>query len=704
MTVRPTLRERAFEAGIAPEYTDARGQIVEVKDDILHKLLASIGEPQSASGLSIERSLPACLVLRPKAGQVEVPLPKVTKGQPVSWRLALEDGAVRTGSARISGRSATDDSPRLLLDNVPFGYHCLEVDGFEGSTSLIVTPGRCWLPDHFADGQKSWGVSLQLYLLRSQRNWGIGDFSDLAQLAEQLGAMDCDVLGLNPLHQMFLDEPEQASPYSPTDRQFLNVLNIDVEAIPEFSRSPSTHALVDAPAFRDGLAQCRAVAKVDYAMASALKLEPLLLTYQCFVSEATAERRADFETFVAEAGEPLRRSSVFQALRSHFHEHHSHAAAPETWPEQFRSPKSAAVAEFARTHEAEIGFLNWLQWVADRQLKEASLRAAAAGMRIGLYRDLAVGCDRSGGELWSDPDAFLKGVLVGAPPDILNPAGQNWGLPPFNPASLADRAFAPFINLIRANMRYAGGLRIDHVMGLQRLYCIPEGSSPPDGAYVNYPVDDLVGILALESHRHHCLVVGEDLGTVPEGFRERMAEANIFSYRVTFFEQSEDGKYASPHEYPELSVAVAGSHDLPTLTSWLEADDIDLRASLALYPSEDEIRNQRDLRASQKSALFEALNLDGSSHGRAFSDAVHEFLGRTSSILAVAQLDDLLDETAPVNVPGTSTEHANWRRKYAIELEQIALQAGLRAGIDRLKIQRRKAVVHTNPARRSAAS
>jgi 4-alpha-glucanotransferase len=267
-----------------------------------------------------------------------------------------------------------------------------------------------------------------------------------------------------------------------------------------------------------------------------------------------------------------------------------------------------------------------------------------------------------------------------------------------------ESAFMPFINLVRANMRYAGGLRIDHVMGLQRLYCIPDGSSPTEGAYVNYPVDDLIGILALESHRHHCLVVGEDLGTVPEGFRERMADANILSYRVTFFEQSEDGKYASAHDYPKLSVAVAGSHDLPTLKSWLEGDDIDLRASLGLYPSEEEIRNQRELRAAQKSAMFDALELDGSSEGRAFSDAVHEFLGRTNSMLAVAQLDDLLDEADPVNVPGTSTEHSNWRRKYAVELEQIGRQAGLRAAIDRLRTQRPKAVVQADPASRSAAS
>jgi 4-alpha-glucanotransferase len=703
MTVRSTLRERAFKVGIALEYTDARGRIVQVKDDVLQKLLVSMGESESDPVQSAERGLPACLVLKTIAGQGEVPLPEATKGHAVNWRLSLEDGSVRSGNAKIAGGSTAVSAPKLLLNNVPFGYHRLEVDGLEGLTSLIVTPGQCWLPDHFSDGEKSWGVSLQLYLLRSQQNWGIGDFSDLALLADQFGSMECDVLGLNPLHQMFLDEPEQASPYSPTDRQFLNVLYIDVKAIPEFAQSTAAQALVETLAFRDGLEQCRRAPRVDYAMASALKLETLLLTYKSFLSQATAQRRADMGKFVADAGEPLRRSSIFQALRSHFHSQRGHAAGPETWPEELRSPTSAAVADFARTHEAEIDFLNWLQWIADCQLKAASERAAAAGMRVGVYRDLAVGCDRGGSELWSDPNAFLSGVLVGAPPDILNPAGQNWGLPPFNPASLVDRAFVPFINLVRANMRYAGGLRIDHVMGLQRLYCIPEGSSPKDGAYVNYPIDDLIGIIALESHRNQCLVVGEDLGTVPEGFRERMADARILSYRVTFFEQDEGGSYAPADDYPNLSVAVAGSHDLPTLKSWLNGDDIDLRAGLQLYPSEDEVLAQRALRGSQKAAMLEALKLDRSAVGQAFSEAVHEFLGRTNSMLAVAQLDDLLDEVHPVNVPGTSTEYANWRRKYAAELEQIARQAGLRAATEKIKAKRRKAIVQQNPARRSAA-
>jgi len=293
-------------------------------------------------------------------------------------------------------------------------------------------------------------------------------------------------------------------------------------------------------------------------------------------------------------------------------------------------------------------------------------------MRIGLYRDLAVGCDRTGSEPWANGD-FLDGVEVGAPPDILNPAGQNWGLPPFNPVKLQEHSYRPFIELVRANMRHAGGLRIDHVIGLQRLYCIPKGSVASDGAYVNYPIDDLLGIIGLESHRHRCFVVGEDLGTVPEGFRERMADANVLSYRVLFFEQAECGKFRPPDQYPRLAVAVAGSHDLPTLRSWLAGTDIELKDRLGLYPSPEESSSQRAMRERERAAVLEAMQLptDPVPSQAEFSEAVHRFLGRTRCMLCMVQLDDLLDEHDPVNVPATSTEHPNWRRKYSATIEDL---------------------------------
>jgi 4-alpha-glucanotransferase len=610
--------------------------------------------------------MPPCLVVRLENGSVLVPLP-IKENDVVNWLLVLESGSRRTGSASIDRDPLL--GPVVALTDVPLGYHRLEIEGCIGATSLIVTPGRCWIPEYLETGGKLWGVSLQLYLLRSKRNWGIGDFADLATLSEWLSAQGCNIIGLNPLHQMFLDDPEQASPYSPTDRQFLNVLNIDVESVPDFVQSAEARQLMKSSDFRNALHRCRTAESVEYSLISELKVKALRSAYASFSSRATDERRAKFDAFVAEAGEPLRRSSLFQAMQTYFAGKQGYSAVSTTWPEAFRTANSPEAADFASTHSAELGFLNWLQWIADEQLKSAADCASAGGMQIGFYRDMAVGCDRNGAELWSDPDAFLKGAQVGAPPDLLNPAGQNWGLPPFNPVSLVDRAYAPFINLIRANMRHAGALRIDHVMGLQRLYCIPEGSK--DGAYVSYPVDDLIGILALESCRHRCLVVGEDLGTVPEGFREKMTAANILSYRVTFFEQANDGSFIPADQYPSLAVAVAGSHDLPTLKSWLCGSDIELKHSLGLYPSEQESQSQRQNRAAQKQQLSQALKLHGDDDWRALINAMHAFLAQTNSMVALAQLDDLIEESHPVNVPGTSTEHANWRRRYSVELEQL---------------------------------
>lgn len=309
-------------------------------------------------------------------------------------------------------------------------------------------------------------------------------------------------------------------------------------------------------------------------------------------------------------------------------------------------------------------------------------------MEIGLYRDLAVGADGGGAESWANPRTILASAHVGAPPDILNPAGQDWGLPPFDPRALREEVYAGFTDLVRANMRHSGGLRIDHVMALRHLYLIPEGSPPAEGAYVAYPMEDLIAVLALESRRQRCLVVGEDLGTVPEGFRERMQTAGILSYRVTAFERDADGVFIAPEAYPPLAVAVLGSHDLATLRGWWEGRDIDLKARHGLYPDTEEEARQRAQREQERVAFLDALvTADllaedeariGSPFGPHLAGAAHAFLGRTRSGLAVAQLDDLLGEADQVNLPGTIDQHPNWRRKHAVPIEEIADDAQLR--------------------------
>jgi len=315
----------------------------------------------------------------------------------------------------------------------------------------------------------------------------------------------------------------------------------------------------------------------------------------------------------------------------------------------------------------EIEFLCWLQWIAERPLRWGQDTLRSRGFCLGLYRDMAVGCDRSGAETWSAPDDFIANTLVGAPPDVLNPGGQNWGLPPLNPSTMRKKGYAAFVDLVRSNMRHSGALRIDHAMGLQRLYCIPEGCTA--GAYVEYPLDDLIGILALESHRNKCVVIGEDLGTVPEGFRERMQDSAVLSYRVLFFEFDEAGALAAPESYPSLSMAVAGSHDMATIKGWFDAADLRLKRDLKLYASQPEYLVQVDARVKERAAVAQAMRKSELAADPVSS--VHSLLDRTRSVLRLFQLDDLLGEYDPVNIPATTTEYPNWRRKYSVEIEQI---------------------------------
>jgi 4-alpha-glucanotransferase len=620
-------------------------------------------------------------------GAFSIPLSLTAGTTTITWSLRLEDGSERRGERTFAELPLADQKEldgrvieRRSLpfdDALPQGYHSLVVQPGGETCTLIVTPGRCWLPPALAEGRRLWGLAAQLYLLRSAENWGIGDYADLTRLIELLAERGADVIGLNPLHAMFLDDPEHASPYSPASRLLINILNIDIASLPELSASSDAQALIASPAFQQQLASCRDASLVDYTGVAALKFEVLTRLFEDFRTNPDRERRQAFEQFRRERGPAFERSCLFQALRQHFAAQGTDQADWHEWPEQYQNPDSPTVARFAEEHEALVSFRVWMQWMADRQLGAAAAAAAAGGMAVGLYRDLAVGADQSGAETWANQRAVVSGAQVGAPPDIYNTAGQDWGLPPFHPRALREEAYASFIELVRANMRHAGGLRIDHVMALQHLYWVPAGQSPANGAYVRYPMDDLVGILALESQRNHCLVVGEDLGTVPEGFRERMAEAGILSYRVLFFEKDEN-EFLPPESYPDLALAVVGSHDLPTLRGWWEAADIDLRHGLHLIPDPQSVQEAREQRANDRRQLLDALYREGlvtperAEDTEAIVEAAHRFLARSRSALAIAQIDDLTGEVDPVNVPTTSDEHPNWRRRLSLTVEELA--------------------------------
>jgi 4-alpha-glucanotransferase len=695
------LKSLARRMGMASEYTDARGNRIQIGTGTLRALLGAMGVAANSDSevLSASESLdreasnstvPPVAVLRQGHGPFCVPLIMPHGTDRIRWRISIESGAELTGEADFSqleldatldGGGSPRERRRLSLHvDLPTGYHRLMVAPGGYSCRMIVAPLQCWAPE-LAAGERLWGFAAQLYLIRSHHNWGIGDFADLRSLVEIGGRSGADLIGLNPLHSLFTDAPEQASPYSPSSRLLLNVLNIDVSAVPEFQHSSHARAMLDSAGFRDALAACRSSDRVDYVTVTNLKMDVLETLYDDFNLGRDRTRVHALESFKHERGSLLMQSCLFLCLREYFARENPVLADWHRWPEEYRDCQSAAVREFAREHDGRLQFMLWLQWVAEEQLASVQRSARDRGMRIGLYRDLAVGADRAGAETWINPRAVVSGATVGAPPDIHNPAGQNWGLPPLDPHMLYNEGYQSFIELIRTNMRCAGALRIDHAMGLQQLYWIPAGSGLADGAYVQYPVEDLLGILALESHRNQCMVVGEDLGTVPEEFRRLMCAAGILSYRVLLLEQEPVAhEFIAPGDYPQLSIAVTGNHDLPTLQAWWEASDLRLKDSLGLFPSETEAASQREARARDRRHLLEALRREHLIDATAepdivtFVSAAHAYLAKTRSMLAMVQLDDLTDETAPVNVPGTGSEYPNWRRRLSINLEELAEQ------------------------------
>jgi 4-alpha-glucanotransferase len=568
----------------------------------------------------------------------------------------------------------------------------------EGLLRLIVTPGACHLPPSFGEGQRLWGLAVQLYALRSARNWGAGDFGDLHTLVEWAAKdLRAGLIGLNPLHALNNVRPFEISPYSPTSRLFLNVLYLDIEAVPEYQICAAAQQAVQDAGFQRALAALREGEKVEYDQVHAAKRAVLESLWTAFherhlggrdlnereLKPATDRGRA-FARYVEEEGESLEMFALFQTLAEEMRRQHPLVWAWREWPEPCRSPRSASVAAFRVTRRARIRFHQYLQWVAAEQLGTVAARARALGMPVGLYHDLALGSDRNGSDAWVYQDVLALDADCGCPPDAFAPQGQNWGLPPADPVRLRATGYRMFIELLRRNLAHGGALRLDHVMGLFRLFWIPRGLPASAGAYVRYPVEDLLGILALESARHQAVIIGEDLGTVPDGVRERLAAARVLSYRVLYFERTDQGEWKSPEVYPRQAVAVVTTHDLPTLAGFWAGRDIEVRAGLGLYADGGAAQRAREERQHDKRRIARALGAAGLlPSGLAEEEAaagpmtpelchaLHVFLARTPSWAVLANLEDLLGELAQTNVPGTVERYANWSRKIALPLERL---------------------------------
>ncbi|HTA38999.1 MAG TPA: 4-alpha-glucanotransferase [Candidatus Acidoferrales bacterium] len=546
---------------------------------------------------------------------------------------------------------------------------------------------ECYVPPAMETG-RIWMLATQLYGLRSQSNWGIGDFQDLRALAPIAHRAGAGGIGVNPLHALHPSNPRASSPYAPSSRLFLNALYIDPTAIPEFSAG-------DAPSATE-LDALRAEPLVDYEGVARVKWRAFQHLHRSFRRDhldAGTARGGAFRAFVREQGEPLQLLARYEAMAEHFRSLDGFYGWQQ-WPAEYRSPESTAVAAFAAERPDQVEFFAYVQWLAHEQLAAAA--QACAPMACGIYRDLAVGVELNGADAWADQRTIVAGASLGAPPDPLNALGQNWGLPPMSPHALREQDYEPFARLLHANMRYAGALRIDHVMALRRCFWIPRGASPLEGAYVRYPLEDLLAVVAATSARHRCVVVGEDLGTVPEGFRDRLRDARILSSRLVYFERDAAGAFLPPSSYPRGAASSVGTHDLPPLGGWWVGDDLAVRGTLALYPGEQTQREAGEDRWAARFALIDALlaagTIDEAAAERLREDArhsgsrgclnelttaVHRFLAETRSVAAVVQLEDVLSEIDAVNVPGTVNEHPNWCRKRTVSVDDLEGDARL---------------------------
>ena len=711
-TTSSALHRLADRYGIVPGYLDQTGREVrETSDETRVALLAAMGvdastEDAAARALeTLERQravelLPPVRVVAEGDTHLETALALgEVWGGSVEWALEVEEesGRVRREGGfarRAAGGHATIPIPWRLEP----GYHTLRIDlhGALGSRSvrqsLVVVPRSCPTPDALLGGRRVYGITANLYTVRSARNWGIGDLGDLEMLTRWAGTIGADFVGVNPLHAL-RDRGADVSPYSPVSRLFRNVLYLDVERIPELARSPEARTLLDAPETRQLLAALRESKRVHYEAVLALERPILELLHAAFRAArdeaddaAAAARAREYDAWVETQGAALRDFATFLALEEVMAEEHPEASWWREWPAAYRDPRSVAVEEFRAREEQRVDFHRWLQFELDRQLGTVAGAALEAGLAVGLYEDLAIGTAPNGSDRWSFPELFASGASVGAPPDVFHREGQNWGLPPVDPHKLAADGYRYWIQLVRSALGHAGALRLDHVMGLFRQFWIPEGKSGREGAYVRFPAEDLLGILALESTRAGALVVGEDLGTVPEEVPPALERWGVLSSKVLYFERDEGG-FKPAATYARRALATANTHDLPTIAGFWQGRDISLARELGVA-DEEETRRREQEREEERAALLRRLREEGIvgeedvPGGAALRGAVHDFLARSPSALVGISLDDVVGETEPVNVPGLPPDvFPSWTRRLGVPLEALATDAEVRRSL-----------------------
>jgi (1->4)-alpha-D-glucan 1-alpha-D-glucosylmutase len=550
---------------------------------------------------------------------------------------------------------------------------------------------RCVLRPALAHGAREWGLAVQLYSLRSQRNWGIGDFTDLHALIDAAAALGARVIGLNPLHALPLERPEQASPYSALSRLFLNAMYIDPDRVAAGPAAPEFAHRLAQVAGEPVRAALRAGDHVDYGAVAQVKLAVLRMCFDAFavsvLDQPGNKEGAAFALFRATTP-GLREHATFQSIQHALHAEDASVWGWPCWPQALQDPGSPAVAQWQQDHAPEIAFFEFLEWQARLQWQDVREHAGAAG--VALYGDLALGADRGGSEVWAAQSVFALGVNSGCPPDDFNLQGQDWGLPPYRPDLLARTAAAAFAAMLRATMAQFDALRLDHVMSLMRLFWIPPGCTAASGVYVDYPFETMLRALCAESRRSGCMVIGEDLGTVPPQVREALAGADVLSYRLLVFERESATRFRPPHDYPRLALAAVGSHDSAPLQGWWSGDDLRVRERLGLLTSEQYHRFSWERGEARQALLWslaeagllpEGVSADPAAHAQlppALVDAIHVYLARAPSMWLMINPEDAFDLVDATNLPGTTTEHVNWRRRLPVAVEDWSTHPRLR--------------------------
>ncbi len=668
------LKDLARRAGVATEWQDFAGKPHVVTPEVLRRILAGLGLPADTRGdLAASRRA----IARRSSIADLAPLVTATSGRPT--RLDVGGNESQPAKLELERGGSRDISliPARGRLRVPAiqeaGYHRLLVE--DRQIVLAVAPARCREVDDVVPDARLWGLAAQAYALRAPGDGGIGDAASIGAFAEAAANRGADALALSPLHALFAANPSHFSPYSPSSRLFLNPLHAAPQVL--FDKAMVQQAITDSGVNAELLHQ-EGQALVDWPGAAAAKYAMLRALFELFCDgpEVDGPLGADFARFRSHGGGLLAEHARFEALHA--------AQMPEhdwrRWPTDLKNPVSPAVMAFADAREQDVLFHIFLQWIADRSMGLAQERAREAGMRIGLIGDMAVGMDPAGSHAWSRQQDILLGLTIGAPPDLLNPAGQDWGLTSFSPRALAERGYRPFIDTLRAVMRNVGGVRVDHAMGLARLWLVPEGAPPSEGAYLNYPLTDLLRLLSLESVRNSVVVIGEDLGTVPPSFHQSLEQAGIHGMRVLWFERDQSG-FVAPERWQRTAVAMTSTHDLPTLAGWWRGVDINVRATLGKLgnaePSAVEAERQTD-----RTLLWQRLIDEGTTRSEEPSpddpqplvDAALDCVARTESVLYLVPLEDLLGQEEQPNLPGTVDEHPNWRRRLPVEAKQVLEQ------------------------------